>query len=118
MTQPVVPCIAGLQLRPGPAGRLMVSFAYHPDTVTRIKTIPGRQWHPEDKCWSIPHTDDAVAHLKRLFTTRLPASVPPPRPAALSKRRWEQLSTAEQAVLAPVEEELKLRGYSPRTRKS
>lgn len=40
-----LPSIAGLQIWPGPTGRLMVDFEYHPDTVDRIKTLAGRQWH-------------------------------------------------------------------------
>jgi len=33
---------------------LIVSFAYDPDMVTVIKTIPGRKWDPERMKWIIP----------------------------------------------------------------
>jgi len=35
--------------------------------VARMKTIPGRRWHPEEKCWSVPHADGMV---ERLLTLR------------------------------------------------
>ena len=114
---PRVPDVPGLTLQPGEDGRLRVSFSYHPDTVARIKTIPGRRWHTEEKCWSIPHTDDALDRLRALFTLQPPKAFPQ-KPPAVSKRRWERLSPAEQAFLTPVEDELKLRGYSPQTRKA
>ena len=113
-----LPSIAGLQIWPGPTGRLMVDFEYHPDTVDRIKTLAGRLWHKNEKCWSIPHTDEALAHLQRLFADGPPQVFPSARPPPTSRSRRAVLSPEEQAFLEPVEQELKLRGYSPRTRKA
>ena len=114
-----LPVIPGLQLHPTDGNRLQVHFSYHPDNVARIRTIPGRRWHPEEKCWSIPRTRDALVRLRQLFTADPIRSYPPPlRAATDSKQRWDRLSPEEQAFIAPVEEELKLRGYSPPTRKS
>lgn len=109
---------ARLQLQPGEPGRLRVSFTYHPVYVARIKGIPGHRWHPEEKCWSIPHTPEATAQLQQLFSPHLPEALPRPRPAVISPQRWFHLSAEERAFICPVEEEMKLRGYSPRTRKT
>ena len=114
---PSLPSIPDLRLHPAENGRLQIYFPYHPDNVARIKSIPGRRWHKEEKCWSIPHTEEAIARLRQLFGDHPPSSFPR-RPTAVAKRRWKQLSAEEQAFITPVEEELKLRGYSPRTRKS
>jgi len=34
--------------------RIKISFPYNPDHITKIKTIDGYRWHPEEKYWSIP----------------------------------------------------------------
>ena len=89
MTQALIlPQIAGLKLEVGEAGRLLVHFPYHPDTITRIKTIPGRRWHPDKKCWSVPYTLESLACLQSLFArprpplpiTTLPVALPTQKP--------------------------------------
>ena len=115
---PNLPRIDGLEIQLHTRDRLLIFFPYHPDNVTRIKAIPGRRWHPEHKAWSIPHTDPALDRLRELFSRSPPRTYPRSRPAAVSSRRWEGLSAEEQAFLTPIEEELKLRGYSPSTRKA
>ena len=118
--KPSIPILPGLGIHPTDTGRLRVSFPYHPDNVKRIKAVPGRRWHPEEKCWSIPHTGEALTILQRLFDEKPVQSFPQPerRPGAVTKRRWENLTAEEQALMARVEEEMKLRGYSPKTRKA
>ncbi len=37
--------------------RIKISFPYSPDYITRIKTIGGYRWHPEEKCWSVPYSE-------------------------------------------------------------
>jgi hypothetical protein len=58
--------------------------------------------------------------LDRYFNQQPVQSFPKPekRPGAVSKKRWEPLTAEEQAFVARVEEEMKLRGYSPKTRKT
>jgi integrase/recombinase XerD len=115
-----LPKIANLELRPHADGRIRVFFPYHPDNVARVKQVSGRRWHPQEKCWSVPAGDDSIFALRRLFVTESVASFAKPvkRPGAVTRRRWDSLSEEEQAFIAPVEEEMKLRGYSPKTRKS
>ena len=68
----------------------------------------------------MPADDEAFLALKRLVGREGAAffAKPAKRPAAVMQRRWDALSAEEQAFIAPVEEEMKLRGYNPRTRKS
>lgn len=73
-----LPQIANLQLHATKAGRLMVHFPYHPGTVARIKTIPGRWWHPDQRCWSIPYTAKSIDYLQRLFAAPHPTPQTPP----------------------------------------
>ena len=73
------------------AGRLRVFFAYSPEAVRAIREVPGRQWLPDDRCWSLPDTDQAIHALRERFprirfvstpdTTTGPP--PPPPPSAL-----------------------------------
>ena len=104
-----LPQITDLEIRLLGDDRLLVIFPYHPDNVTRIKAIPGRRWHPQEKAWSIPHTEQALSLLLRFFSQKPVQSFPRPerRPGAVSKRRWEPLTGEEQAFIAHVEDEMK-----------
>jgi len=44
---------------------LNVSFEYDADTVSKIKTIPGRKYNPSNKSWNMPL--QAIHKLKELF---------------------------------------------------
>ena len=57
-----------IQIRPGKAGELIVLVPYTPQHVAKIKTLAGRQWHHDEKHWTVPHTDGTLAHLLALFT--------------------------------------------------
>ena len=115
-----LPRITNLKIRLFGDDRLLVLFPYHPDNVMHIKAIPGRRWHPQEKAWSIPYTEKALSLLDRFFSQEPVQSFPRPekRPGAISKKRWEPLTSEEQAFIAHVEDEMKLRGYSPKTRKA
>ena len=76
---PPLPSIPDFDLRPTNHGHLLVFFPYHPDTVERIKSIAGRRWHPEKKCWSIPYTSAALDQLTTLFVKTPPESIRPAR---------------------------------------
>ncbi len=56
-----------IRIEPGDPGRLVVRLPYSPEDVAKIKTLPGRHWHPDGKYWTIPHTDGALARLLALF---------------------------------------------------
>lgn len=101
---------------------LTVRLPYSPEGIARIKTIPGRHWHPEGKYWTVPRTDGVLASLLALFADR-PVEVDPGlRPA---DHRHDQVMPADPAaphplpgppgVLARVREALRARHYSRRT---
>jgi integrase/recombinase XerD len=97
--------VAAIRIRPGDDGRLIVTFPYAPERVEKIKTIPGKWWHPEEKHWTVPSTDGMVERLVSLFEDEC-VEVDP----ALH-RDWETI----RRILGAVENELTLRRYSPRT---
>ncbi len=59
--------VGAIRIEPGEPGRLIVRLPYSPEAVAKIKTLPGRRWHPDGKYWTIPYTDRALARLLSLF---------------------------------------------------
>jgi len=97
-----------IQIRSGDGGEIIVVLPYAPERVKKIKTIPGRRWHPEEKVWTVPHIEGMVERLLDLFAGDEVMVDPALRPAGKVLRE----------TLKAVEDELRLRGYSPRTRKA
>lgn len=80
----------------------------------KIKQIPGRYYHPQQKLWSLPNTPENLEAVKKLFGTEVifmnEAQVPAMPTPTLSK-------AGEEALLA-VEQKLSLKAYSYFTIKS
>lgn len=139
-----------LRVGPGPPGRVWVDFRYRPEAVEKLKRIPGRRWHPDEKRWSLPRTAESLRMLFGLFkgtkidvdpalrSRRSPSAEPPPRersptsatavspptaPAPLDGGP-SSVAVATAAALPAdrlaerFDEELRIRGYSRRTRKT
>ena len=94
-----------IKIQPGDDGRLTVLLPYTPERVEKIRTIPGRQWDPQQKYWTVPATTGMVERLVSLFAGDK-VEVDP----ALH-RDWDTI----ERILTAVEDELTLRRYSPRT---
>lgn len=91
-------------------GRIKISFPYNPDYITKIKTIEGYRWHPEEKYWSVPYSDDVIARILSIFSGEEVEIDPFLQSAEFERKKEEILSTAEK--------ELKLRGFSQKTQKA
>ena len=59
--------MGAIQIREGEAERLIVLLPYTPERVAKIKTVAGRRWHQQEKHWTVPQTNEAIAHLLDLF---------------------------------------------------
>ena len=91
-------------VRPGEAGRLTVLLPYTAERVAKIKTVPGRVWHGEQKRWSVPGGAAALAALKALFAgdeLRLESAAAAP--------------SADPALIRRTREAIQARHMSPRT---
>ncbi|HIP97316.1 MAG TPA: hypothetical protein EYH32_08905, partial [Anaerolineae bacterium] len=97
-----------IQIKPGDEGEIIVVLPYTPERVEKIRGVPGRRWQPEVKHWTVPRTDGMVGRLLELFAGEGVVVDPALRPA----------EEVVQETLKAVEDELRLRGYSPRTRKA
>lgn len=100
-----------IQIAPAEDGRLIVNFGYSPERVAAIKAVSGRRYHPEGKYWTVPHTAEAVEQIQALFTNDRVAVSAAVR-AASAKLSVERINE----VMSALDEELTLRGYSPKTR--
>lgn len=47
--------------------RITVSFPYNSVYITKIKTMRGYRWHPEEKYWSLPLDNGILDRLASLF---------------------------------------------------
>ena len=97
---------------PGAPGRWRVVFGYSPERVEMVKTVPGRAWHADEKCWSVPAAKESLDRLRAVFgRVRAIAVKLRPTPADLAG------GPAGAALVTRADEEMRLRAFSPRTRK-
>ena len=109
--------MAYVQIRRGEEGRIKVALPYDLRLIAKIKTIAGRRWHPEEKCWSVPDSDGVLDKLFSLFAGEQLEIAPPLRHSTTgSSYRRDESKRAQ--ILEAMDQELKLRGYGARTHKT
>jgi len=54
-------------------GSLKITFPYNPAYVTQIKAISGSWWHPKEKYWTVPYSDELVAKLLSILNSAINA---------------------------------------------
>ncbi|RZN37553.1 MAG: hypothetical protein EFT35_05985 [Methanophagales archaeon ANME-1-THS] len=79
--------------------RVKIYFPYNPAYITKIKTIEGYRWHPEERCWSVPYSEGVVKRMVSLFD-------------------GEKVEADLSLYLEDLRRELVLRKYSPMTIKA
>lgn len=106
-------------------GELLLRFPYDPDLVALVKTLPGRRWDGDARIWRLPDTPAARAALRTTFDvtpTPEPGGLAPEQAAPTRTRsapgRPPALRPEAATLLARFREEMRLRGYAPRTRKA
>ena len=57
-----------IKISKGTSNRIRVSFPYNKDHVAKIKTIGGYKWHPEEKHWSFPYSEDTLKKILSAFS--------------------------------------------------
>ena len=57
----------GVMISRDSSGALKVTFPYDPVYVARIKTIPGRKWHPDGKYWTFPYSKTVFNQIRSAF---------------------------------------------------
>jgi len=96
---------------------LMVSFPYNPQFVQKIKTIKGHRWHPGDKYWPFPGTNETLERILKVFEAE-EIYIDPALQGIVSDLRKKRSGVVE-SELSPVLEDLRReffsRKYSYRT---
>lgn len=84
--------------------RFMIKFDYSPERIAKIKTICGYKWDTADKVWLVPQNEENLEALKKLFKNeRIDIKF--------------QHNPENDKVINALDEQLKLKGYSFKTRK-
>ena len=47
--------------------KIKITFPYNPAYVEKIKKFKGSWWHPKEKYWTVPYSDEVVAKLLSIF---------------------------------------------------
>ncbi|MBM7624276.1 site-specific tyrosine recombinase/integron integrase [Sporohalobacter salinus] len=104
----------GIEIKKGEEKEIIVEFDYTPERVEKIKLIYGRQWHPEEKFWTIPYTKDAVNKLLDIFANEeivIDSSLN--IEVNQTEKQLEKLWM--RSFLQEVKDEIKLQNYSSKT---
>ncbi|RMG84313.1 MAG: hypothetical protein D6714_08150, partial [Bacteroidetes bacterium] len=90
--------------------------------IEEIKTVPGRKWSPETKCWRLPYVVESVKLLYRAFGEKAVFNFRPSDPIPLQwkdkpkpKPQARPLSAAHKECLVALEEQLMLERKSHST---
>ncbi len=95
---------------------LKLQFQYDPVTVEKIRNITGCRWNSLQKYWTLPNNVDSIHALKRLFTLEELHFLC--KQDFLLRKIYQEVSSEWlKPLLNEVEAQLKLKGYSPKTRK-
>jgi integrase/recombinase XerD len=107
---------------------LHVYFPYSEERVEKVKKVQGRKWIPEKRCWSIPDTTEAMKELLIIFSdeeiqtdSRLDSTIHNfvhNTKHSLSKASGLGEIPGLNEVVERMDNELKLGGYSPKSRKA
>lgn len=108
-------------------GRIVVAFAYDPRLVSAVRSVAGRRWDPVARVWTLPRTGEALnVLLVRLGAIDDLDVEMAPDLAHLVDQPYRAAEHGGDAdipnqvglTLKLVSERMRLRGYSPRTRKN
>lgn len=97
-------------------GKIVVTFSYDPKFVAMVKTIEEHRWHPDKKYWSFPRSEDILKKILSVFEDEnidLDSTLQVSFNQTINKRVPNQAQITEE-----VKKELKLRGYSQKTKKA
>ena len=98
-----------IRVQAGNAGEMIVRFTYTEDRVEKIRTIIGRKWDPDTKCWIVPRSKESVDALLAVFEEDRVAVEPELLDSRSSSIECERISDKSSA-LTQMAQELRLRG--------
>lgn len=84
---------------------LTIAFDYSQQRIAKVKSIKGHKWNANEKIWTISFTEENLVILKELFKNE-------------QKNIDVENNSRNKELCRPMEEEIKLKGYSFKTKKS
>jgi site-specific recombinase XerD len=108
-----------------PQDRLGVDIPFNEPTIRRLTAIPGCQWESDRQCWSFPRSREALERVLAVFRTDwrildhdVSAAFGFTKPLEVKRQQVAAPPLHAKTALRVVEQELKIRNYSPKTIKS
>ena len=83
---------------PDSDNHLMVKLPFSKERVAKIRTITGRRWDAQNKCWRLPDTPDMRTRLKNLFGEQLRFESSPLQKPVLNVAQLEILGAAKKEL--------------------
>jgi integrase/recombinase XerD len=109
-------------------GVILVHLPYEPTLVARARTLPHRRWDRHARAWRLPDSPAAREAVHRVLgvevqdanSTEAQAQTQPPTQTQTQAPARSPGSSARtpHALIVRFEEEMRMRGYAPRTRKA
>jgi site-specific recombinase XerD len=59
--------INSVKIEFGKDNKVKIRVPYNQELINKVKTISGRRWNPEEKCWEVPYDGDLISKLQTLF---------------------------------------------------
>lgn len=104
---------------------IYISMPYNIENINIIKSVKGHIWSLENKIWSIPNTEENKILINKLLLHESSATELEERSSDNSKIKYGEDSFKDNKelekyydILKIMEQELKLKGYSHKTKKS
>jgi integrase/recombinase XerD len=107
-----------IYIRRGKGNSIEVRFAYSLERIKKIKLIKGYKWNAEEKYWSIPYSSVSYKSLITIFSNEViinDNNNPNKNPNNGSIELEDKLYRVD--MLKTAEDQLKLKGFSSKTRK-
>ncbi len=82
----------------GKNGKVIIRLPYDQELIRKVRMVQGRRWNPQEKYWEVPYSENLMKKLHGLF--------------------GKDLIVDPYFYLIPLQKELSIRKYSPRTIKS
>jgi len=60
-----------VKIEPGRNNKVIIRIPYNQDLMSKVKSIPRREWNPKGKYWEVPYSEDLIAKLQSLFGENL-----------------------------------------------
>ena len=92
---------------------LLLRFEYKTEYVDKVRTIKNRKWDLLKRCWSVPNNTESIEQIIKMFDTNLIVDY-----SGLVVTNTLKGKAWEQEIIKGLGNALKIRGYSPKTRKA